>query len=42
MNFINWLYKETEIENWLHNIVKPITCGLKTPCTYTIKYTHEK
>lgn len=34
MNFINWLYWETEIENWLRNLVKQIPCGLKTPWSW--------
>lgn len=39
MNWLNW---ETEIESWLRNIVKQIQCGLKTPCTHTMKSTNEK
>lgn len=33
MNFNNLLYCETEIADWLLNIVKRIPCGLKT-CKY--------
>lgn len=36
------LNRETEIESWLRNIVKQIQCGLKTPCTHTMKSTNEK